>query len=29
MANLEFDKEVTGVLIINRYKDLIFEGGKI
>jgi|ERR1041384_122551 nicotinamidase-related amidase len=29
MANLKFDKEITGVVIIDPYNDFISEGGKI
>lgn len=29
MANLRFDEEITGVVIIDPYNDFIFEGGKI
>jgi len=29
MANLNFDKETTAVLVIDPYNDFISEGGKI
>ena len=29
MANLQFDKEITALLVIDPYNDFISEGGKI
>jgi hypothetical protein len=29
MASLEFDKEITALLVIDPYNDFISEGGKV
>jgi len=29
MANLQFDKEITALLVIDPYNDFISEGGKL